>query len=227
MAKKTSTKKTTTKKSAKKPTRAKSAKTGPAQAKAVHAVDQENARLRDERAAAKDGLAASERAMVRSKGKKKDPAHATTEKARGAAIAEIDKNIAESAKQDQEGSSAQEKANDAVPAKSKGGGKGAKREPAQWAKGKKSAKAKKAAESAKPKRASLLDTAAVVLTEAKEPMTAKAIVEKVIERGLWKPGTGKTPAATLYSAMIREIDKKGRDARFRKVDRGQFASAEK
>jgi hypothetical protein len=34
---------------------------------------------------------------------------------------------------------------------------------------------------------------------------------------------GKTPAATLYAAILREIQKKGSEARFKKVDRGQFA----
>ena len=78
---------------------------------------------------------------------------------------------------------------------------------------------------ANPKRVSLLDAAATVLAAAKEPMQAKAIVEQVVKRGLWKPGAGKTPHATLYAAMTREIAAKGKDARFRKVDRGQFTSA--
>ncbi len=76
-----------------------------------------------------------------------------------------------------------------------------------------------------PKRVSLLDAAATVLQSAKQPMIAKAIVDAVVERGLWKPGAGKTPHATLYAAMTREIAAKGKDARFRKVDRGQFAAA--
>ncbi|RMF00952.1 MAG: restriction endonuclease, partial [Alphaproteobacteria bacterium] len=63
-----------------------------------------------------------------------------------------------------------------------------------------------------------------VLASAKEPMQAKAIVEQVVERGLWKPGAGKTPHATLYAAMTREIKAKGAASRFRKVDRGQFAA---
>jgi len=76
----------------------------------------------------------------------------------------------------------------------------------------------------KPKRVSLLDAAATVLADAKAPMQAKAIVDAVVERGLWKPGAGRTPHATLYAAMTREIAAKGKDARFRKVDRGQFAA---
>jgi hypothetical protein len=77
----------------------------------------------------------------------------------------------------------------------------------------------------KAKRVSLLDAAATVLADAKTPMQAKAIVDAVVEQGLWKPGEGKTPHATLYAAMTREIAAKGKDARFRKVDRGQFEAA--
>ena len=79
----------------------------------------------------------------------------------------------------------------------------------------------------KPKRVSLLDAAATVLASTKAPMQAKAIVEAAIERGLWTPGAGKTPHATLYAAMTREIAAKGKDARFRKVGRGQFTAAGK
>ena len=46
-------------------------------------------------------------------------------------------------------------------------------------------------------------------------------VEQAIDKGLWST-SGKTPSATLYAAIIREISKKGKDARFEKVDRGRF-----
>ncbi|MEQ9616644.1 MAG: winged helix-turn-helix domain-containing protein [Phycisphaerales bacterium] len=75
------------------------------------------------------------------------------------------------------------------------------------------------------KRVSLLDAAATVLKGAKQPMTAKAIVEAVTAKGLWKSPGGKTPHASLYAAMTREIAAKGKDARFRKVSRGQFTAA--
>lgn len=71
---------------------------------------------------------------------------------------------------------------------------------------------------------SLLDAAAIVLADAKAPMQAKAIVDKVVERGMWKPGEGATPHATLCAAMTREIVNKGDASRFRKVDRGRFAA---
>ncbi len=66
-----------------------------------------------------------------------------------------------------------------------------------------------------------LDAAAQILAKAKEPMGCKDMVEQAIGKGLWSPG-GKTPHATLYAAIIREIAKKGKDARFKKVDRGRF-----
>ncbi len=66
-----------------------------------------------------------------------------------------------------------------------------------------------------------LDAAAQILGKAKEPMGCTSIVEQAIGGGLWSPG-GKTPHATLYAAIIREIAKKGKDARFKKVDRGRF-----
>ena len=69
-----------------------------------------------------------------------------------------------------------------------------------------------------------LDAAAQILTKAKDPMGCKGIVERAIANGLWSPG-GKTPHATLYAAIIREIAKKGKDARFKKVDRGRFQLA--
>ena len=55
-------------------------------------------------------------------------------------------------------------------------------------------------------------------------MGCTSIVEQAIGGGLWSPG-GKTPHATLYAAIIREIAKKGKDARFKKVARGQFQLA--
>jgi len=75
----------------------------------------------------------------------------------------------------------------------------------------------------KPKRVSGLDLAAKVLAEAGEPLNAKTIAERAIAAG-WKT-SGKTPEATLYAAIIREIAKKGKDARFVKHDRGLFAAA--
>jgi len=49
------------------------------------------------------------------------------------------------------------------------------------------------------------------------------MVEAAETKGYWKSPGGKTPHATVYSAIIREIAAKGSEARFRKTDRGKFA----
>lgn len=74
----------------------------------------------------------------------------------------------------------------------------------------------------KAKRVSLLDAAAAVLKEKGEPMNVKAMVEAVFARKLWH-SDAPTPWATLYSAILREIQTKGGDGRFKKTDRGHFA----
>ena len=43
-----------------------------------------------------------------------------------------------------------------------------------------------------------------------------------LAKKLWSTN-GKTPAATLYSSILREIQKKGDQARFVKTERGKFA----
>ncbi|MCK6486237.1 MAG: HTH domain-containing protein [Phycisphaerae bacterium] len=90
------------------------------------------------------------------------------------------------------------------------------------------AKAQSAAKTAgaqKPKRTSALDAAAQVLAKAGKPMHAQELITAMAEQGLWSSPGGKTPHATLYAAMMREERDKGRESRFRKVDRGQFAYA--
>jgi hypothetical protein len=71
---------------------------------------------------------------------------------------------------------------------------------------------------------SALDAAAKVLAEAGEPMSTKQMIETMAAKGLWTSPGGATPHATLYSAIAREINEKGADARFVKVERGQFAA---
>ena len=73
-----------------------------------------------------------------------------------------------------------------------------------------------------PNRPSGLDAAAKVLAEAGEPMSCKTIVERMLAQDLWQT-KGKTPQATIYAAIIREIAAKGDKARFRKTERGKFA----
>jgi hypothetical protein len=76
----------------------------------------------------------------------------------------------------------------------------------------------------KAPRPSGLNAAATILAEAKAPMKVKEITTLAAEKGLWTP-KGKTPWATLYSAIIREISVKGKDSRFVKTDRGLFELA--
>ncbi len=75
----------------------------------------------------------------------------------------------------------------------------------------------------KPKRVSAIDAATQVLKKAAKPMRAQDMIAAMATQGLWKSPGGKTPHATLYAAIIREIATKGKAARFKKVDRGLFA----
>ncbi|MBI1375818.1 MAG: hypothetical protein GC159_24170 [Phycisphaera sp.] len=85
----------------------------------------------------------------------------------------------------------------------------------------KKAPAKKASGAKAKTKMSGLDAVAKVLGETGEPMNTKAMVDSAIAKGYWKTG-GKTPAATIYAAILREINTKGADARFKKVARGKF-----
>lgn len=67
-----------------------------------------------------------------------------------------------------------------------------------------------------------LDAAAKILGESINPMSCPDLMKTMLERGLWST-TGKTPAATLHSALLREITDKGKQSRFTKVGRGLFA----
>lgn len=69
-------------------------------------------------------------------------------------------------------------------------------------------------------RKSLVAAAICVLAESPEAMNAKAIVAEATAKGWYTQGTGKTPHATLYSAMLR--DAREPDARFRKSARGTW-----
>ncbi|MFN7022564.1 MAG: winged helix-turn-helix domain-containing protein [Phycisphaerales bacterium] len=95
---------------------------------------------------------------------------------------------------------------------------------AKTAKSGKAPKAPKAPKEKKPKRVSALDAAAQVIAGADKPMRAKEMVAEMEAKGLWKSPSGKTPEATLYAAIIREIAAKGEKARFRKHDKGQFVA---
>jgi hypothetical protein len=71
---------------------------------------------------------------------------------------------------------------------------------------------------------SCINAAAKVLAEKGEPMTCKEMIEAMATKGYWTTPGGKTPHATLYSSIAREIRDKGKESRFKKSERGKFAS---
>ncbi|AMV35231.1 hypothetical protein VN12_24110 [Pirellula sp. SH-Sr6A] len=75
-----------------------------------------------------------------------------------------------------------------------------------------------------PKRLSALAAAHKVLCEATEPLNVQQMIEAMTAKGYWTSPGGKTPHATLYSAILREIGK-GDASRFIKTERGRFAPA--
>jgi hypothetical protein len=76
----------------------------------------------------------------------------------------------------------------------------------------------------KAKKLSALDAAAQLLAESGQPMNTREMIEALAAKKLWTSPGGKTPHATLYSAILREINEKGKDARFTKTERGKFAA---
>lgn len=76
----------------------------------------------------------------------------------------------------------------------------------------------------KAKRLSGLDAAALVLADAGVPMKAVDMLAEIQKRGLWT-SRGRTPEATLYAAIIREIAARGDASRFRRHDRGLFVAS--
>jgi hypothetical protein len=75
-----------------------------------------------------------------------------------------------------------------------------------------------------PKRLSALAAAHKVLCEATEPLNVQQMIEAMTSKGYWTSPGGKTPHATLYSAILRELAK-GETSRFVKTDRGRFVAA--
>jgi hypothetical protein len=109
-------------------------------------------------------------------------------------------------------------------AKTESAPKGSPKPPSIKAKasGDKKPKAANSSQAAKPKRISALDAAATVLKKAGKPMRLQEMIEAMAKQGLWESPGGKTPHATLSAAILRETVTKGKEARFKKVERGQF-----
>jgi len=70
---------------------------------------------------------------------------------------------------------------------------------------------------------SALAGAAKVLQETGQPMNCQELIKAMAAKGYWTSPAGQTPAATLYSAIAREIKTKATQARFHKTNRGQFS----
>ena len=80
----------------------------------------------------------------------------------------------------------------------------------------------KAEKQPKVKKTSALDAAARVLGEQGKPMNCQEMIDAMAAKGYWHSPGGKTPSATLYSAILRELKTKKSEARFRKTERGKF-----
>jgi HB1, ASXL, restriction endonuclease HTH domain len=79
-----------------------------------------------------------------------------------------------------------------------------------------------AKEKAKSGKLSALDAAAKVLAETGQAMTCQEMIDAMATQGYWSSPGGRTPAATLYSAILRELKSKGDACRFVKTGRGKF-----
>jgi hypothetical protein len=85
-------------------------------------------------------------------------------------------------------------------------------------------RASKKAEGQEPKRLSALAAAHKVLCEATEPLNVQQMIEAMTSKGYWTSPGGKTPHATLYSAILRDLSK-GQGSKFVKTERGRFVAA--
>jgi HB1, ASXL, restriction endonuclease HTH domain len=73
-----------------------------------------------------------------------------------------------------------------------------------------------------PHPLSALAAAARVLEETQQAMNCPELIAAMAARGYWSSPAGKTPAATLYAAITREIKTKADKARFQKAEPGRF-----
>ncbi|TWU40184.1 hypothetical protein Q31b_35290 [Novipirellula aureliae] len=73
------------------------------------------------------------------------------------------------------------------------------------------------------KKLSCVKAALKVLTDSGEPMNSQEMITAMVDAGLWESPGGKTPHATLYSAILRDM-KRGDESRFVKTERGRFTA---
>ncbi len=80
-----------------------------------------------------------------------------------------------------------------------------------------------AKDTTKARQPSGLDAAHAVLRQRSKPMSVRSITDAIFEQKMWTT-SGKTPHATIASAIIREIKDKGSESRFVKTGKGLFAT---
>jgi hypothetical protein len=153
---------------------------------------------------------ATKKTTSKKTGSKKSRSSKSTEQLRKEALAETQKNIAAIDKAEAGAAPTPE----AKPKRGGGKKKGA-------AKSKSAVEPKPAKED---KALSALDAAALGLKDSKEPLGTKEMIAEMAKRKLWT-SSAATPWATLYSAILRELQKMGKEARFVKTERGRFAFA--
>ena len=88
---------------------------------------------------------------------------------------------------------------------------------------KKKPKTETVAQPASEKKLSCVTAALQVLNDAAEPMNAQELITAMVDQELWESPGGKTPHATLYSAILRDM-KRGDESRFVKTERGRFTA---
>ncbi|MFG0291469.1 MAG: winged helix-turn-helix domain-containing protein [Rhodopirellula sp. JB044] len=71
------------------------------------------------------------------------------------------------------------------------------------------------------KKLSCVKAALQVLESAGESMNTQEMIAAMVDQNLWESPGGKTPHATLYSAILRDLAK-GDQSRFVKTERGRF-----
>ncbi|MDA9859528.1 winged helix-turn-helix domain-containing protein, partial [Rubripirellula sp.] len=80
-----------------------------------------------------------------------------------------------------------------------------------------------AAQPAGEKKLSCVKAALQVLADSTDPMNTQELISAMVDQGLWESPGGKTPHATLYSAILRDM-KRGDESRFVKTERGRFTA---
>ena len=76
---------------------------------------------------------------------------------------------------------------------------------------------------ARPAKLSALEAAVRLLGESGQAMNCQEMIAAMAAKGYWTSPGGKTPSATLYASILKEITTKGAESRFVKVERGRFA----